>query len=203
MHGKTQTSRTKTVESDIKTSKSEPDLKVGSSTNWWRLKECMKSISLTLPTFESGPSKLQFKSPAMRMGSADIKSTRCSWDSRQSKSADRWVMVGRGGLYAVHKVNLRPRLSDTESHRVSSLHVLQLHTDWSLFTFSPSLHSTATPPYPLPSERSARDRTYPGKLTYREEVSGFSQVSVKMQTSQLKWLRSWLRYCLFLLQESC
>ena len=61
---------------EIKTSSNDPDLKVDERTNWCKLKLSKNSCSFPLARSESAPSILQFKSPAIRMGSDVIKRIR-------------------------------------------------------------------------------------------------------------------------------
>ena len=185
-HGSTSTVWTRDSWLQIKTSSRDPDLKVDEWTNWWRLKLSKNSTSLALAGSESGPSRLQLKSPVIKMGSDEDKRTRWSCTSKQLKSAETWLLAWRGGLYTAHSTNLRPTLLVTDIHKVSSLHELHVHTDWSLLTLKSALLRTASPPYPRPSDRSALYKLYPGKCTYLERVSGFNQVSERTQMSQFK-----------------
>ena len=154
-HGRMSTVCTSASRLHIKTSSRDPDLKVDDWTNWCKLKLFKNSTSFALAGSESGPSMLQLKSPVNSMGSDEDKRTRWSCTSKQLKSAETWLVAWRGGLYTAHNTNFRPTLLVTDIHKISSLHELPVHTDWSLLTLKSALLSTASPPYPRPSGRSA------------------------------------------------
>ena len=63
---------------EIKTSSKDPDLKVDERTNWNKLKESKNSSSFIFAKSESGPTRLQLKSPEMKIGSDEVKRTRWS-----------------------------------------------------------------------------------------------------------------------------